>query len=155
MTKSMKGSLLSFNQGQQIRIRDKSKKRVYSQEDLQKMVMDFEDILAAFKDQVDSGFNTETIQAQQKTRLVLHSAEEVKTRLNLAAELGILQTKLSDEANGLNWWIAAVLIVALMIISANQIVQYGSMDQVQSQTKFLREFTAESSKVLQSMLNKK
>ena len=59
-------------------------------------------------------------------------------------KLSQVEAKLIEETNQFNWWITAVIIVACITLIMNQLVQYGSLNMLESKTQYLADFTKSS-----------
>ena len=63
-------------------------------------------------------------------------------------KLNQTEAQLNDETERFDWWIAAIIIIAIITLVLNQLVQFGSLNMLESNTQYLADFTQSSMKNL-------
>ena len=106
------------------------------------------DVLSDFNRQIESGFNPQIVSVQQSERLDLASAQTAKVQSEFAKQMVELEQRMRGETDSVNYWMTFIAFLAFSILVANQLVQYGSLREVESQSRNFTEFFKKSSEIL-------
>ena len=93
---------------------------------------------------VDHDFEPSHIKMQHKEAYELSSAALYEKRSDVSRKLTVIKEELEEKGQTENMLIGLIVALGLGCLLVNHVIQYGSFADVESQTRYLREFSSKA-----------